>query len=114
MNRKIIIISIFAAVIFVGLSFVAAGLGGDVLSYRKSRRESPLYKIRTMKALKEKIEKIKTNFLELNLENRIFLRYNLAINKITNQMISSHLCPSINDDKCFTNVEIFCTTFCKE
>jgi hypothetical protein len=70
MNKKIML-GIFTVFLLVGLSFVVSGIHTN----KTIIKESPLYRIRTKRAISEKILEIKTKFLQ----NRIFFQLPLLL-----------------------------------
>ena len=65
MNKKIIIFGITAVFILVTISLASA----YTLSEQSEKKESPLFRIRTKQAIKEKIAEMKSNYLS----ERIFI-----------------------------------------
>ena len=69
MNKKILLVSILAVFMLVAISYAAAV---DTNTANTKRKESPLYKIRTGKAIAEKITNIIENIRTKFLGERIF------------------------------------------
>jgi hypothetical protein len=94
MKKKVMIVSILAVFMLVGISIAVAGTA----SIEKTSNESPLYKVRSM-AIKEKASEVKSKFLE---GRAVYLPVILLkiINRNELKMISF---PSCSFEKCDLN-----------
>ena len=101
--KKILIISISAVLMLVTISFASAiDTNTDV-----EKKESPLYKIRTRQAIREKIGKIIENIKTKFLGERIFF---LPLQWLGNKV---HLFPRIATNEVPTIIECYKTQCCK-
>ena len=107
MNRKGTISSLAIIFIIISLSFISV-VNADTKDSTPNDKVSPLYKVRTENAIKEKIGELKTNYLG----NRIFILPNLnLLNFYKNedgQLVSMGI--TCQFSAC---IRITCNLFCK-
>ena len=110
MKKKLIIISILAVAILMILSFSSAVSSN--ISKTAKKKESPLYGIRTRRAIRERIrnliENIKTKFLG---DRIFFVPFQWIRNKINDDSIISRFCITCKANPC-TLILKYCHTIC--
>jgi len=87
MNKKILVFCILAVFMLLAITF-ASTVTSD--TSKPNRKESPLFRIRTRQAIKEKIGKLLTRFVG---ERIFFLPFQWIKNKIYNDLAGSILIP---------------------
>jgi hypothetical protein len=91
MQNKIKIISILSIFMLIAISLMANGL----VALGRNRKESPLYKVRALDAINEKVSQIKTKF-----NTRLFFKpFQLIRNKI-NLLIEEDSNSNIRTQSC--------------
>jgi len=98
MKKKIVIISILTVLFLISVTMASAINTADI---KKEKKESPLYKIRTNRAISEKIQKLKTKFFG---ERLFFLPFQLFKNN-NNLNLRDKL-----NNKEFTRIDSFTCT----
>lgn len=94
MNKKIMTMTIAVVIMMLSVSLISVA-NAETKKSNEKKRESPLFKIRSKGAIREKIQDIKTNYLG----DRIFL---LPFNRLSNLLGRSE------DSMLFTKVWTLC------
>jgi hypothetical protein len=107
MNKKILVLSLLGVLMLVSISFVSSA---EVNTYVE-KKESPLYGIRTRRAITENIEKIVKNIKTKFLGERVFwIPYHLFV--YNRQSLSYDTEVGYMDTLCCTNKIIAPRTYC--
>jgi len=109
MNKKLLVVSILAVFMLVAISFASAV---STQTASATKKESPLFRIRTRKAIGERLDELKEAIRAKFIGERAFLLpFQWLRNKIHDDSMASIIYPTCYGNWC-TYEKTFCQPYC--